>query len=59
MNFGLSTCFSIGLLSTLAVVTDAAAEIVVGDVSVSCAEDPACINRLHPDIPTVASADPG
>ena len=59
MNFGLSTGFSIGLLSTLAVVTDAAAEIVVGDSQVSCAEDPACINRLHPDIPTVAKADPG
>ena len=59
MNSGLSACFSIGLLSTLAVVTDAAAEIVVGDGTVSCAEDPACINRLHPEIPTVANADPG
>jgi len=37
----------------------AAAEIVVGDTSVSCAEDPACMNRLHPDIPMVASAAPG
>jgi len=26
---------------------------------VGCAEDPACINRLHPDIPMVANADPG
>ena len=59
MNFGLSTWFSVGLLSTLAVFTDAAAEIVVGDSRVSCAEDPACINRLHPDIPTVANADAG
>jgi len=59
MNFGLSTCFAVGLLSALAVSTDAAAEIVVGDTSVSCAEDPACINRLHPDIPTVANVDPG
>jgi formamidase len=59
MNFCLSTCFSVGLLSTLAVFTDAAAEIVVGDSRVSCAEDPACMNRLHPDIPTVANADPG
>jgi formamidase len=38
---------------------DAAAEIVVGDLSVSCAEDPACINRLHPDIPMIAEARPG
>jgi formamidase len=47
------------LLLTLASVEDAAAEVVVGDRSVSCAEDPACINRLHPDIPMVAKADPG
>jgi len=59
METGLSTCFSVALLSTLAVCTNAAAEIVVGDSRVSCADDPACINRLHPDIPTVASADPG
>jgi len=59
MNFGLSTCFAVGLLSALTVFTNAAAEIVVGDTSVSCADDPACINRLHPDIPTIANADPG
>jgi formamidase len=59
MNLRFSTCFSIGLLSSLAVFTSAAAEIVVGDITVGCAEDPACINRLHPDIPMVADADPG
>ena len=59
MNFGLSTYLSAGLLSTLVMFADAAAEIIVGDRSVSCAEDPACINRLHPDIPMVAEADPG
>jgi len=42
-------------LSSLAVADD----LVVGDASVPCAEDPACMNRLHPDIPMVASADPG
>jgi formamidase len=47
------------LLLTMAMVGDAAAEIVVGDRSVSCAEDSACINRLHPEIPMVAIADPG
>jgi formamidase len=41
------------------IIGDAAAEIVVGDRSVTCAEDPACINRLHPEIPMVAQADPG
>jgi len=59
MNFGLSSCFSVGLLSTLLVFADAAGEIVVGNNRVSCAEDPACINRLHPDIPTVANAESG
>jgi formamidase len=42
-------------LSTLS----AASEVVVGNLDVPCAEDPACMNRLHPDIPMVASADPG
>ncbi|MBT8443696.1 MAG: acetamidase/formamidase family protein, partial [Gammaproteobacteria bacterium] len=56
-GFWISSC--IGLLSSLVVPTNATADVVVGDVSVECAEDPACINRLHPDIPMVASADPG
>jgi formamidase len=43
----------------VAVFSTATADIVVGDTSVGCAEDPACINRLHPDIPMVANADPG
>ena len=59
MNFGLSTRLSSGLLLTLALFANATADITVGDRSVSCAEDPACINRLHPDIPMVAKADPG
>ncbi|WP_405233090.1 acetamidase/formamidase family protein [Lentisalinibacter salinarum] len=59
MKSGLSFCLSVGLLSSLAAVTNVAAEIDVGDRSVGCAEDPACMNRLHPDIPMVASAEPG
>ena len=55
----LATCLSVGLLASLAVTHDAAAEVVVGDRSVACAQDPACMNRLHPDIPMVASAEPG
>ena len=35
------------------------ADVVLGGDGASCAEDPACINRLHPGIPMVASADPG
>ncbi|MGK2926858.1 MAG: hypothetical protein ACSLE2_14680, partial [Lysobacterales bacterium] len=59
MKPGLSSCLFNGLLLTLLTVGDAAAEIVVGDTSMSCAADPACINRLHPDIPMAAKADPG
>ena len=59
MKFGFFSGFSFGLLLTLLLLADAAAEITVGDRSVSCADDPACINRLHPDIPMVAKADPG
>lgn len=48
-----------GLLLTLLGSCGAAAGVTVGDRSVGCLEDPACINRLHPDIPMVAEAEPG
>ena len=35
------------------------ADVTLGDRAVSCAEDPACINRLHAGIPMAATADPG
>ena len=59
MNLSPATCIAIALTLNAAVVTEVTAEVVVGDRSVSCADDPACINRLHPDIPMVANADPG
>jgi len=59
MKAGVSTYLYAGLLSSLVVFADAGAQIVVGDASVACAEDPACMNRLHPDIPMIANADPG
>ncbi len=59
MKMSFCTFFPAALLVSLATVPDAAADVVVGDAGVSCADDPACINRLHPDIPTVANADPG
>jgi len=37
----------------------ASADVVIGGSGASCAEDPACINRMHPDIPMVATARPG
>ena len=59
MNRDLATFLSVALIGSLTVATHADAEVVVGDRSVACAEDPACMNRLHPDIPMVASAEPG
>jgi len=35
------------------------AQVTVGDRSVGCLQDPACMNRLHPDIPMAARAEPG
>ncbi len=37
----------------------ASADVVIGGAGQSCAEDPACINRLHSDIPMAARARPG
>ncbi len=53
------TVLRTGLLCMLAVTNGLTADVLVGDTSVSCAEDPACITRLHPDIAPIASADPG
>ena len=54
-----NSIYSVGLLSTLGFFGGASADVVVGDTGISCAADPACINRLHPEIPPVAEADPG
>lgn len=64
MKFGFSPSLFSGLLMMVAMSADAATEIavpeiVVGDRSVGCAEDPGCMNRLHPDIPMIAEAEPG
>jgi formamidase len=59
MNLNLLTRLFIVFMFILVGSTEADAEIVVGDRSMSCADDPACINRLHPEIPMIAKADPG
>ncbi len=59
MKPGITTFLCCGLALTMVIAESASAEVVVGDPGVGCAEDPACINRLHPDIPMVADADPG
>lgn len=35
------------------------ADVTVGGGGETCSADPACINRLHPDIPMAARAEPG
>jgi formamidase len=57
MNLRIAVLTSFLLSSLTAWSSDAS--VVVGDTSVPCAEDPACMNRLHPDIPAVARANPG
>jgi formamidase len=37
----------------------ALADVEIGGTGERCSEDPACINRLHPDIPMAARAAPG
>ena len=59
MNLNSLTRLSIVFMLILVGSTEADAEIVVGDRSMSCADDQACINRLHPEIPMIAKADPG
>lgn len=59
MKPSITVSLACGLMLPTIMFANAAAEVVVGDVNVPCAEDPACINRLHPAIPMVAKADPG
>jgi len=47
------------LTSVAALSAQASAQTILGDTSVSCAEDPACMNRMHPEIPIVAEAELG
>lgn len=59
MKIALFASITCGLLFTSTMLEAAADTVAVGDLRVSCAEDPACMNRLHPDIPMVAKANPG
>lgn len=47
------------LLLILLAPSYAAADVVVGGTGLTCSDDPACINRFHPDIPMAARARPG
>lgn len=48
-----------GLTSALLLHGQASAQTVVGDTNVTCAQDPACMNRLHPEVPMIAEAEQG
>jgi formamidase len=50
----LLTCLGVSALGD-----DATAPLVVGGNGRTCNDDPQCINRLHPDIPMAAVAEPG
>lgn len=54
-----SCSLALALLSIGLLTRPVEADVTVGDRSVGCLEDRACINRLHPEIPMVANADPG
>ncbi len=47
-------CLILGLPGTVVL-----ADVTIGDSGEMCSEDPACINRLHADIPMAARAKPG
>ncbi len=48
----LYTAMSLAASSTMA-------DVTIGERGKSCSEDPACINRMHSDIPMAARASPG
>lgn len=48
-----------GIFAAALLIASAMADVTVGSSQGSCAEDPACINRFHSDIPMAASAKPG
>lgn len=52
------TCFK--LIPVLLLISFSAnADVVLGGEGSRCSEDPACINRIHSDIPMAATAKPG
>ena len=54
--------FLIALFSVFLIATSSAADndiLIVGGSGVDCIEDPACVNRIHPDIPMAARAQAG
>ena len=53
------TTLRIAVLCLTLVPLIASADITVGDDSSRCSEDPACINRIHSDIPMAARAKAG
>ncbi|MEM9483345.1 MAG: acetamidase/formamidase family protein [Cyanobacteria bacterium P01_F01_bin.116] len=57
LGFALSILFV--FLGATAVRSDAHSPLVIARTGEFCADDPACFNRFHPDIPAAATAKPG
>lgn len=51
--------FRIAISCVFLMPTISSADITVGGHQLRCSEDPACINRIHPEIPMAARAKPG
>ncbi len=47
------------LINLLLAASPVMADVTIGGRGVTCSEDPACINRIHPGIPMAARARPG
>jgi formamidase len=47
------------VILALAASTHANSEVIVGETGPNCRDDSGCFNRLHPDIPMAARAQPG
>ena len=61
MKVSISAWLTVALLSLLVVRTALAQGdvLVIGREGNRCAEDAACFNRIHPEVPMAAQADPG
>jgi len=53
------TIYRVAIFCVFLMPTISTADITVGGHQLRCSEDPACINRIHPDIPMTARAQPG
>lgn len=59
-NTILASCLTLtGLINSGSISAADNNVVTVGGTGENCLEDPGCVNRLHPDIPMAARAQPG